>query len=320
MPVARSMLWPPAVARAGSNDAAETAGGGGDNTMATLTTEELVYTESGDGIELQGVAIRPAGVPPREVAAVWVHGAGARFYPRPHVEIGRAVAARGSPVVLGNNRGHHLGTNLYRGGMPTLGGEQLLGGTLWERFEESPHDVAGWVDFAMTLGVRGVVLVGHSRGARKVVYYQAQRQDPRVLGVVLASLGRVDPVSDRDPELLARAERLVAEGRGQDLLPRTRPEPGLSAQTYLSNARPEHDPYGADTPDPGIARVRCPLLLFYGTREPGAAHLEALRRLASGASRVDARVIDGAVHSYHGSEAAVAGVIADWLEAVPRAP
>lgn len=286
--------------------------------MAKPSTEELVYTESEDGIELQGAAIRPVGRPPQAVAVVWVHGSGARFYAQPHVTIGRELAARGYPVVLGNTRGHHLGTHLYRRGDLASGREQLLGGTLWERFEESPHDVAGWADFAMTLGVQGVVLIGHSRGARKVVYYQARRQDPRVLGVVLASPGRVDPATQRDPALLAQAERLVADGRGQDLLPQSGPEPNLSAQTYLSNARPEHDPYGADTPDPGIARVRCPLLLFYGTRDLGGApELEAIRRLAGGASRVDGQLIDGAIHSYLGSESAVATVIADWLESVP---
>lgn len=170
----------------------------------------------------------------------------------------------------------------------------------------------------MTLSVQGIVLLGHSRGARKVVYYKVQRQDPRVLGLVLASPGTVDPEAARDPELLARAERLVAEGRSQDLLPQTGPEPNLSAQTYLSNARSEHDPYGVDTPDPGIARVRCPLLLFYGTRDlGGAAELEAIRRLAGSGSRVDVRLIDGAVHSYQGSEPVVAAAIADWLDAVP---
>lgn len=98
--------------------------------MAKAYSEELVYTESEDGIELQGAAIRPAGRTSRAVAAVWVHGPGARFYAQPHVAIGREQAARGYPIVLGNNRGHHLGTTLFRRGGPALGGERLLGGTL----------------------------------------------------------------------------------------------------------------------------------------------------------------------------------------------
>ncbi len=53
----------------------------------------------------------------------------------------------------------------------------------WERFDESPRDVAAWVGFAVDLGFEGVALLGHSLGALKVCYYQALRQDPRVAGL-----------------------------------------------------------------------------------------------------------------------------------------
>ena len=64
---------------------------------------------------------------------------------------------------------------------------------------------------------RGVLLAGHSLGALKVGHYQALRQDSRVLGIVAAS----PPVaaSRVDPALLAIAERLVADGQGDELLP-----------------------------------------------------------------------------------------------------
>jgi pimeloyl-ACP methyl ester carboxylesterase len=284
--------------------------------MAKPYTEELVYTTTEDGIELHGATIRPLEGAARPLAAIFVHGAGSRFYGPSHVDIGRALATRGYPFVTGNNRGNHLGARLARAGGAQLGGEDLLGGTLWERFEESPYDVAAWIDIAIGLGAPRTVLIGHSRGARKVVYYQAQRQDPRVAGLILASGGSVSAEA-RDRKLLALSERLVAEGRGHELLPWTGPEPSLSAQTYLSNARPEHDPYGEETPDPGIARVRCPMLMFCGTREPAAIpQLEGRRRLATGAPRVDVALIEGAVHSYRGSEAAVASTIGDWIDSL----
>lgn len=61
------------------------------------------------------------------------------------------------------------------------------GGSAWERLEEAPRDLAAWVDLAAPLGAGGVVLAGHSSGAQRVVLYQAERQDTRVVGLALAS-------------------------------------------------------------------------------------------------------------------------------------
>lgn len=65
------------------------------------------------------------------------------------------------------------------------------------------------------------------------------RKDPRVVGVIagsppMISAGRIDP------ELLAQAERLVADGRGQDLLPWGSTHAGAntqSAQMIVNRAR-----------------------------------------------------------------------------------
>jgi hypothetical protein len=97
---------------------------------------------------------------PRSVAAIWVHGATSRFYAPASVQIGRELARAGYTFVIGNNRGHHLGTHLLRRVGPLAGGDQILGGTLWERFEDSPSDVGAWVTFTMTLGVQSVALIG----------------------------------------------------------------------------------------------------------------------------------------------------------------
>jgi hypothetical protein len=162
-----------------------------------------------------------------------------------------------------------------------------------------------------------VLLVGHSLGALKVGYYQALRADPRVLGVVAASApGRA---SRLDPALVAQAEQMVAEGRGQDLLPWGISPAGAgtqSAQTYLDRARTGLDIYGFHTPDPLVARIRCPLFACYGTDEAwvgGAAELETIRRTAIGAARVETRLFEGADHSYAGHEVEVADSLAAWV-------
>jgi alpha-beta hydrolase superfamily lysophospholipase len=281
--------------------------------MVKAYTEELVYTESEDGLLLEGAVIAPAEGAPRLVTVVWVHGLTGKFYGRTMVNIGRELAGRGYAFVTGNNRGHDFGA-LYR----DRAGEQIVAGGGWELFDESPRDVAAWIDVAMARGGRGVALLGHSLGALKVAYYQAQRQDPRVVGLIAASpptrAGR------HRPDLAAEAERLVAEGRGRDLLPWGSFPAGAgttSAQTHLNRATTNVDVYGFFAPDPAIGRVRCPLLAFYGTDEEWVgtpADLETIRRNARAAASVETRVIDGSDHVYTNCEPAVAAMIADWID------
>jgi pimeloyl-ACP methyl ester carboxylesterase len=176
--------------------------------------------------------------------------------------------------------------------------------------------LGAWVAFAAGLGFDRVVLLGHSRGTRKVVYYQGLRQDPRVAALVLASPGLVKGDA-RDPELLSLAARMVEEGRGRELLPWRGDEPPVSAQNHQINARLEYDPHGVDNPDPLIARVRCPILAFYGTRDAeGMDALDDIRRVAGPDVRLETTLIEGANHVYTGRRSEVATVIADWLDTV----
>ncbi len=276
--------------------------------------EELVYTESEDGLLLEGAVIAPTTADIKPPAIVWVHGLTGRFYGPMIVRVGRLLAEEGYVFITGNNRGHDFGTVLW-----TRAGKARFVGGAWERFEESPRDVAAWVGLAAARRPSGVVLVGHSLGALKVVYYQAQRQDPRVLALVAASpplqAGRVRP------DLLALADKMIAEGRAQDLLPwGINPVAGtFSAQTYFNRSQVDMDVFGHDKPDPAVARIRCPLLAFYGTAERWvgrAEDLELIRRHATAAPRVDTAMIEGADHRYRNREREVATLIARWVDSL----
>lgn len=281
--------------------------------MSNEYREEIVYTESEDGLLLEGAVISPAAASAKTLAVVWVHGLTGKFYSQPVVQIGRNLASRGYTFVTGNNRGHDFGA-LYR----TRTGERLLVGGGWERFDEAPRDIASWIGFAVGLGFRGVALLGHSLGGLKVAYYQAQRDDSRVAGLIAASpplrAGRIEP------ERLALAERLAAEGRGTDLLPWGASRAGAgttSAQAYLNRRDVNIDVYGSQTADPVVAKIRCPILAFYGTNEAwvgGDADLEIIRRSARSAARVDTRLFEGADHNYGGHEVEIAATLAEWVD------
>lgn len=284
--------------------------------------EELVYARTKDDILNCGAFYSPANGAAKPVAIIWVHGWGANFYEPSYVMIGRSLAERHYACLTVNTRMRDVGFN-----MGERNGKRRRGGGYWGIASEQVQDVAAWIDYAEERGFRRVVLVGHSAGWSAVRLYQSQQQDPRVVGLVLAS-GAIRPDTQKpDPELLAQATRLVADGKEDDLIriPKRRFPSFVSAGTYLNFATnyppDQRDFFGVHTPAPGVTRVHCPLLAFFGTRESDigtAADLELLKtsaqRQRSGPMRIHTVMIDGADHMYTGHEADVAQTIAQWAD------
>ena len=276
--------------------------------------EKLVYTESEDGYLLEGATITPDDGGKGKLPVVWMHGFTGRFYEEHTVAIGRRLAERGHLFVTGNNRGHHLAANVVN----KRGGEPMRGGAWYEKFDESPRDYSAWVGFAVALGFPRVVLVGHSLGAIKAVHYMAERQDERVAALVSASGpvhigGRVRQATEQ----VALAERMVAEGRGLDIVPSEIAPMSVSAQTVLARSRVNLDVYGLYGGDAPVAKVRCPVLFVLGSAEPNIAveaDLATLTKNAGASSRADTLYVEGADHIYTGRELPVADGIGDWLE------
>ncbi|WP_299392733.1 alpha/beta hydrolase [Pelagibius sp.] len=282
--------------------------------------ERLVFVTTEDGLELEGLLITPQPGRGSGPLVIWVHGMHRRFSQREFVEIGRHVARLGLPFLAVNTRGHDLGA-WFR----TPKGF-LLGGTAWEQFIDSPFDIAAWTELARKEGFKNYVLVGVGYGAPKVVFYQVQRQDRHTAGCVFASSGTIvrDKITDLAPaETTALAKRMIAEGRGQELMAMGAVKDSfgstVSAQVYADRARIHREFYGeaGDRP-PALAQIRQPIFVLYGglaeTRErPLQDFIERIRRTAVQSPEVKAKIIEGASNTFVGFEAAAAREICGWI-------
>jgi pimeloyl-ACP methyl ester carboxylesterase len=293
-----------------------------ENMSAGKFPEQLVYARTNDDIVHAGVIFTPPKDSAKPIAVIWIHGWGANFYSPTYVAIGRALAERGYAVICANTRMHDLGNvEGYRGD------KRIRGGGYWGIASDQVRDIAAWIDFAEARGFQKVILVGHSAGWAAVTQYQAEKHDPRVAGIVVAS-GSIHPATPpTDPDQIAQATRMMAEGRADDLVkdPKRSFPSFISAGTMLDivNEPPEYkDFWGtqAETKNPGVAGIRCPLLAFFGTRGDvgGEAELELLKssvqRQSSGPAQVDVVMIKGADHMYQGEETQVAETIAKWAD------
>jgi pimeloyl-ACP methyl ester carboxylesterase len=280
--------------------------------------EELVFVRSKDDVVSGGVIFTAPKETAKPMAVVWIHGWGANFYLPSYVGTGRALAERGFTTISANTRMHDIG-NVEKYSW----GKRVRGGGYWGVTSEDARDIAAWVDFTQKLGFNRVILVGHSAGWASVGRYQAETGDGRVAGLVLAS-GMIGPAQQNNPELIARAKKLVEDGAGEDLLrlPNRSFPAFISAATYqdMENTPREYkDFFGIkNTQTAAVTRVKCPLLAFFGDHDDIAGQSElnllkaSLQRLNSGPSRVDTAIIQNADHEYVGQEAQVAQTIASW--------
>ncbi len=282
--------------------------------------EQVVFARSQDDVVNGGMLFSPPRDSAKPLAIIWIHGWGVNFYQPSYVAIGRALAQHGYTVIDGNTRMHDLGNVATR-----RGGKRIRGGGYWGVASEEPRDIAAWIDLAETNGFKRVVLAGHSAGWGAVRSYVAQVQDPRVVGLVLAS-GSVQPdLRTSDPDQLREAQRLMAAGEGDALIrdPKRDFPSYISAATFVDidvflNDPAARDFFGAQAANAPIARPHVPLLAFFGTRDDvgGQADLDtivsAVGRQQGGAGRVTTALIDGGDHMYTGQEQQVAQVIARW--------
>ena len=262
---------------------------------------DLVTTRSEDGLHLEGLLWDGRE---RDTAFILLHGFASRFYASVVARVAEALAARGHPALSGNTRGHDYGTMVVR-----RDGTTALQGAAWEDPAEGPLDVAGWVAWMeRRLAPRRMILIGHSLGGWKAALYRAQRRDPRVGGLVLMSPPPRGTPTWWRPELGELAARMVAEGRGDDLVPGVQSRAGrVSAQTLVAR--------GADRWPEDLAaylpRVPVPALVTFGEREPDAVgRLAALAHLQPA---VQTRLIAGGNHNYTDRWEAAAELVLGWL-------
>jgi len=254
---------------------------------------------------LDGLYYEP-DAPPRG-AAMLLHGNCMNFYtgaPRflpPHLN-------RLSLAALAfNRRGHDM--------VATLNSRQVSGGA-FQMTKEAIADNVSAAGFLKARGFPAPIVIGHSNGGMLSVRHVADHPETPALVLLSAHLGgkRLVPVASargmfagaRIREIEAQARRMVAQGRGKELIVL----PGwfwvASAETYLD--------FAYELPDvlELAPRITCPTLYIRGDQEP--AHVYPAEEFAARAGgRCDVRIVKDCDHFYTGREEEVSAIVTEWL-------
>lgn len=275
-----------------------------------MISGELIAIQT-DTVPLDGIFCLPASGPVRGVAQIF-HGNAMNFYVGPPRFLIPALVQHGFACLSYNRRGHDtLSTRNSR----------APEGNAFQTVRQGIQDNEYARDWLAARGFPAPVLIGHSNGGMLAARHAASHPDTPALVLLSAHRGGRDlvPVAcahgllaeDKLPEFVSRAESLVAQGRGDQLMLLPAWWNVLSAASLLDMMD--------NTPDllDDAARISCPTLYLRGEAEPAALYpMEEFRARAAG--HCDTRVVAGADHFYNGVEDLTAELVADWLaETVP---
>jgi pimeloyl-ACP methyl ester carboxylesterase len=281
---------------------------------------ELVRTTTADGLRLDG-AFRAA--PPGQVrqrpAVIVLHGVGGNFYSQGTFEpLLHKLHAAGYPTLTVNTRGHDSVFGAQ------LGNIRKRLGAAYEIVDDCRQDIAAWIKLLGTRGQDRVILLGHSLGAIKAVYAQANDNHANVAAVVAVSPPRLSytafmnaPERNTFFESMSIARDLAKEGADDELFTAKFPFPLLiTAASYIDKYGPAERYNILEF----THLLGSPTLFVYGTKEltqGGIAFAglpEAINKLSAKALR-EVLTVEGADHFYSGVQEKLAETVTGWLAA-----
>jgi pimeloyl-ACP methyl ester carboxylesterase len=267
---------------------------------------ELITFHAADNFPLDGLLHAPAGGGATH-AALLVHGKVMNFYTGPGRILPPYLTAMGFTCLAMNRRGHDLG------GIRNV--RESYGGS-WEKFSDSQLDIAAGIAALRERGCSSIVLIGHSFGGIAAAAYAGDRPaDVAALALCSAGTGGLDYLiqssrrgmlaADRHEAVDAEARRLVAEGRGDQMI-------ALPGWWYAITAASWVD-LSINVPVTlrNVQRYPGPLLALRGSRED--AELYPAEAMAAASRRGKLAVIPEADHFYNRAEGAFGQAVCEWL-------
>ena len=222
-----------------------------------------------------------------------------------------------------NNRGTGV-YNIEKNTTPTGGAVEI--------FEDCLLDLNAWIEFALNLGYKNIILEGHSFGTNKIQYYlQKGKFKDKINSTILLGFndsfgGQLEYLNKnnlKNEDILAEAKSLVSQGKGLQLLTDQSINFGELPQTagsYISFMSPHSNlskilPLSTKGPLIHFSNLKLPILAIVGDRNeytvisPG----EAVDLLSRANKRAKVFLINDCDHSYLGREKELTEIIKNFI-------
>jgi len=282
----------------------------------------IVSIRTKDGLELNGLLLKPRK--PSKKIIMHIHGTSGCFYWNKFYEpIYKMAYAHNIAFLSTNNRGS--GTyELEIGTVPH--------GASLEKFEDCIYDIDAWIKFCLEKGYSEIILIGHSFGTEKSVYYMEKGGYQKNIKALIL-LGFSDNVGTQQKyekkigkNYLKEAKQLIKEGKKEHLLSDLRGLAGelpISAQTYKNffSKRSENSkalPLRKWKDLMYYRNIKIPILGVISDNEEGEYTIipikEAIELLRNENRLAEIYQIKGTNHGFEGKEVELVKIIAKFIE------
>ena len=218
-----------------------------------------------------------------------------------------------------HNRGHSIENDTLM-----KDGSYLRYGCMYEIFEDCILDIDLAINEAKKLGYKRFILMGHSYGCNKLIYYYYKKH-PNILGLVLASapdMVGLQLYRQKDyKELIKEAKVNIDNGDETKILSNLVEDyMYMSSRTYYNwfNEKSNLD----NLPVMGNSEnwyqfeaINVPVLTFSGSNETdNYLHLDLLKDKAKSCNDFEYKIINNTNHFYTNKENEIGDIILDWIK------
>ena len=231
---------------------------------------------------------------------------------------GKLLAKNDIGFIYEHNRGHSIENDIVM-----KDGSFKRCGCMYEIFENCIYDIDLAIQTAKEKGYKRIILLGHSLGSNKVIYYYYKKH-PNILGMILASAPDMIEshllIEPDYEELLKEAKENIDKNQPTKLLHKMIEDyMYMSSQTYYNwfhkNSNLNNLPIISNPKNwEQLETIDVPILTFSGSKdEDYYLHLDLLKEKATKCKNFEYQIIENTGHTYQEKELETGTLILNWI-------
>lgn len=231
---------------------------------------------------------------------------------------GKLLAKNDIGFIYEHNRGHSIENDIVM-----KDGSFKRCGCMYEIFENCIYDIDLAIQTAKEKGYKRIILLGHSLGSNKVIYYYYKKH-PNILGMILASAPDMIEshllIEPDYEELLKEAKENIDKNQPTKLLHKMIEDyMYMSSQTYYNwfhkNSNLNNLPIISNPKNwEQLETIDVPILTFSGSKdEDYYLHLDLLKEKATNCKNFEYQIIENTGHTYQEKELETGNLILNWI-------
>lgn len=272
------------------------------------------YTE--DGLKLPMVHFNSKE---KDICVIFIHGMCQTIIDNYFATVwGNILVENNIGFLYEHNRGHSIENDIVM-----KDGSFKRCGCMYEIFEDSIYDIDLAINKAKELGYKRFILMGHSYGCNKLIYYYYKKK-PDILGLILASapdmVGLQLYRQNDYKELIKEAKKNIDNGQPTKILSNVIEDyMYMSSETYYNwfhkNSNLDNLPVMNNSENwYQFEIIDVPVLTFSGSNETdNYLHLDLLKEKAKSCNDFEYKYIKDTDHFYNGKELEIGNIILKWI-------